>query len=56
LIIIFKALSSPYLFSSAPSSPWPSKVLRLLTLPPFSRTPSSLTSFQMRLQAFDHHF
>ena len=27
--------------SSAPSSPWPSKVVRFLTLPPFSRTPLS---------------
>jgi len=56
LIIIFRALSSPYLLSSAPSSPWPAKVLRFLALPPFSRTPSSLTSLQMHPRAFDHHF
>jgi len=56
LIIIFRALSSLYLLSSAPSSPWPSKVLRFSALPPFSRTPSSLTSLQMQPRAFDHHF
>jgi hypothetical protein len=56
LIIIFRALSSPYLLSSVPSSSWPSKVLRFLTLPPFSRTPLSLTSLQMHPRAFDHHF
>jgi len=47
LIIIFRAFSSPYLLSSTPSSPWPSKVWRFLTLPPFLRTPSSLTSLQI---------
>jgi len=56
LIVIFRALSSPYLLSSAPSSPWTSKVLRFLTLPPFSRIPSNLTSLQMHPRAFDHHF
>jgi hypothetical protein len=56
LIIIFRALSSLNLLSSAPSSPWPSKVLRFLALPPFSRTPSGFTSLQMHPRAFDHHF
>jgi len=56
LIIIFRVLSSLNLLSSAPSSPWPSKVLCFLALPPFSRTPSSFTSLQMHPRAFDHHF
>jgi len=37
----FRALSSPYFLSSAPSSPWPSKVVRFLTLPSFSSAPLS---------------
>ena len=40
-IIIFRAPSSTHFLSSAPSSLWPSKVVRFLTLPPFSRALSS---------------
>jgi len=40
-IIIFRAPLSPHFLSSVPSSPWPSKVVFFLTLPPFLRALSS---------------
>jgi hypothetical protein len=61
LMIIFRAPPSPHFLSSAPSSPWPYKVVRFLTLPPFSRAslspylllsaPSSPHLFRARLWA-----
>jgi hypothetical protein len=45
-IIIFRAPSRPHFLSSAPSSPWPSKVVRFLTLPLFWVRLQALTSFE----------
>jgi hypothetical protein len=45
-IIIFRAPSSPHLISSAPLSPWPSKVVCFLTLPLFWVRLQALTSFE----------
>ena len=50
----FRALSSPYFLSSAPSSPWPSKVVRFLTLPLFWVCLRALTSSERAFEPSLH--
>jgi hypothetical protein len=53
-IIIFSAPSSPHLLSSAPLSPWPSKVVRFLTLPLFWVCLRALTSSERAFEPSLH--
>jgi hypothetical protein len=53
-IIIFSVSLSPHLFSSAPLSPWPSKVVRFLTLPLFWVRLRALTSFERAFEPSLH--